>query len=87
MAKDDLARARAKSRPIFFGRELINASVALDFAGGRPLPALVDGKRPYCATAFLAPHWREVRCTDIERRHSFEDALAEYHRIKQALKE
>ncbi|MBM3198374.1 MAG: hypothetical protein FJZ58_03860 [Chlamydiae bacterium] len=30
---------------------------------------------------FMAPPWRELFCHDKERKHSFEDAVAEYDRL------
>jgi len=33
---------------------------------------------------FLAPPWREIYVSDPERRHGFEDAVAEYDRLTEA---
>lgn len=40
----------------------------------------VDNLRHY-PTIFMAPPWKEIYCQDEERRHTFEDAVAEYERL------
>jgi len=37
--------------------------------------------KPYATRVFMAPLWRDLFATDAERRHSFEDARAEYDRL------
>lgn len=40
-------------------------------------------KLRYYPTIFMAPPWREIFLFDNERKHSFEDATKEYHRLAQ----
>lgn len=35
----------------------------------------------YYSTVFMTPPWPEIFCNDDERKHSFEDAVLEYHRL------
>ena len=43
--------------------------------------------RPYHQTVFLAPPWEALFANDAERRHSFEDAVAEHDRLGPAYAE
>lgn len=41
---------------------------------------IIDELRFY-PTIFLAPPWQEIFCQDVERKHTFEDAVTEYERL------
>ncbi|MEO0666601.1 MAG: AAA family ATPase [Pseudomonadota bacterium] len=84
IARDDLAKARRLRGPVFFDRGVVDAAVALHHSAGVPL--LSHGPtRAYAHTVFVAPPWPALFARDAERRHSFEAAVAEYHRICAAL--
>ena len=42
--------------------------------------------RPYAHRVFMAPPWPELFATDTERRHTFEDAKAEFDRLLNSYK-
>ncbi len=85
MALDDLAAADGATGWVFFDRGLIDAATALR-AGDRP----ADRRRPshdarrYHRQVFLAPPWPEIYRRDPERRHGYDDAVAEYERLAEA---
>ena len=77
-------RKAAADRPavwVFFDRGLVDAAAALQHLTGEPtLDALRQSHR-YHRRVFLAPPWPEIYVTDPERRHGFDQAVAEYHRL------
>ena len=77
-------RRAAADRPagwVFFDRGLVDAAAALQHLTGEPtLDALRQAHR-YHRRVFLAPPWPEIYVTDPERRHGFDAAIAEYHRL------
>lgn len=85
MARLDLETAKALQGPVFFDRGLIDAAVALHHAARVPLAETLGKNRHYADTVFLAPPWPELFETDTDRRHRFEDAVAEYNRLAIAL--
>jgi predicted ATPase len=87
MARDDLAAARARPGTVFCDRGVIDAAVALRHVDGTPLEVLLGGQSPYEKDVFLAPPWPEIYAGDAERRHDFEAAEAEFHRLRAALDE
>lgn len=75
--------ARRLGRTVFFDRSLIDAVSALvyeepDYA--EQYLRLVDEYR-YANTVFMASPWPEHFESDAERKHTFEDAVAEYKRL------
>ena len=80
-ARADLAGQGAATSPVFFDRGLIDAATALAFAGGPSTRETLAGDRPYARQVFLAPPWPGIFHADAERRHDFEAAEAEYHRL------
>lgn len=69
---------------VFFDRGVIDAAVAIAHATSNPVSeALVEAHR-YNACVFMTPPWPEIFETDAERKHSLEDAIAEYERLKAA---
>lgn len=82
MAQDDLIAAEVREGWVFFDRGLVDATAALEHATDEPvLSGLV---RRYHHQVFLAPPWPEIHVTDAERRHDFEEAVAEYERLARA---
>ena len=80
VARADRAGAEGASGWTFFDRGLVDAAVALDHLTGEPAAATLGAKR-YHARVFLAPPWPEIYRTDPERRHGFEEAVAEHERL------
>ncbi|MFL4471220.1 AAA family ATPase [Tateyamaria armeniaca] len=87
MAQADLAAADNLKGFVFFDRGLIDAAVACEFAGGASYRSLLGDTRHYAQPVFLAPPWPEIFVTDHARRHSFDDATAEYQRLTRAFSE
>ncbi|MBO6917660.1 MAG: AAA family ATPase [Rhizobiaceae bacterium] len=87
MARKDLNEFRASNELVFFDRGLIDAALALDFAGGNPLNVTLDNEKSYAQNVFLVPPWAEIYVKDNARQHDFNTALDEYYRIKDALED
>lgn len=85
MAKADLTDAQHCDGLVFFDRGLIDAAVALADSGGEPVQETVGETRPYGTRVFAVPPWKELFAQDAERRHDFDAAVREHHRILQAL--
>jgi len=87
---DQLAQARAAAaRRAFFDRSIVDAVAALEHMGA-PVPEAARSTlaaRPYARTVFMAPPWPELFATDAERRHTFDDAAAEYDRLLRAYRD
>lgn len=84
-ARADLSAAAQLTGPVFFDRGLIDAAVALGDAGGPAYAETLGPARIYATPVFVAPPWPDIFTQDKERRHSFDDAVAEHVRITQAL--
>jgi predicted ATPase len=84
LALDDLEKAAALPGMVFFDRGLVDAAAALQHLTGEP--ALETIARPHRTnrTVFMAPPWPEIFSGDPERRHGFDDAVAEYERLRAA---
>lgn len=80
MALNDRSDAEALSGLVFFDRGLIDAAAALEHASGRSILPSHAGER-YNRTVFMAPPWPQIYTTDEERKHGFEEAVAEYDRL------
>lgn len=78
-ARRDLESA-VPGRRTFFDRSLVDAACAVARAGLAAPPGLDDALRnaPYARLVFLSPPWRDLFATDRERRHGFDDAVAEH---------
>jgi predicted ATPase len=84
MALADLAAARSTTGWVFFDRGLVDAEIALRALSGQlPSGASPDARR-YHRQVFLAPPWPEIYRQDPERRHGYDDAVAEYERLAEA---
>ncbi|MEM1429179.1 MAG: AAA family ATPase [Pseudomonadota bacterium] len=86
LATADLAEAERTEGPVFFDRGLIDAAVAVQFAGGRALEDMLGPRRPYARRVFVAPPWPKIFAQDTERRHGFSAAVDEHRRLLQALR-
>jgi len=77
-------RRAAADRPagwVFFDRGLVDAASALQHLTGEPTLDTLGQAHRYHRRVFLAPPWPEIYVTDPERRHGFDQAIAEYHRL------
>jgi predicted ATPase len=81
MAMEDHAVASSRPGWTFFDRGLVDAVAALRHATGEPLQEDLIAANRYHERVFLAPPWPEIYGTDPERRHGFDDAVAEYDRL------
>jgi predicted ATPase len=81
MALADRASAIKLNGWVFFDRGLIDAAAGLQHLTGEQVLKSLRHSHRYHGRAFLAPPWPEIYATDQERRHSFDEALAEYSRL------
>ncbi len=87
MALEDRSAVGSDSKPdgwVFFDRGLIDAAAGLQYLTGEPLLANLGQRHRYHQRVFLTPPWPEIHVQDPERRHSLEDATAEYSRLLEA---
>jgi predicted ATPase len=81
LAHADRAEAARLDGLVFFDRGLIDAAAALaHLAGADALSAMRTAHR-YHRRVFMAPPWRAIYVADPERRHGFNEAVAEYERL------
>ncbi|MGO6695039.1 AAA family ATPase [Rhizobium johnstonii] len=81
MAITDHAAAPEQSGWTFFDRGLIDAAAALQHLIGEPILEKLSVAHRYHQRVFLTPPWPEIYTTDPERRHGFDEAVAEYDRL------
>lgn len=67
--------------PVFFDRGLIDAAAALEHETGEKVLADLAAAHRYNPLIFMTPPWPAIYTQDPERRHGFQDALAEYERL------
>jgi predicted ATPase len=84
MAVADRASAAALDGWVFFDRGLVDAAAALEHLTGEQVLATLGQAHRYHRRVFLTPPWPEIYVTDLERRHDFNAALAEYSRLLEA---
>jgi len=73
----------AKDRLIFFDRSILDGISfyqTLNIKNNDQYDSLISQLR-YYQDVFFAPPWEEIFLADDERKHSFEDAVSEYHRL------
>lgn len=82
VASEDYAQAvKTAGDWVFFDRGLVDAAAAIGLRTGEDPKVRLEGYH-YNRTVFLAPPWPDIYQVTSERRHSFQDAEAEYHRLK-----
>jgi predicted ATPase len=81
IALADRATARSETGWVFFDRGLLDAAAALQHLTGEPTLTTTGAAHRYHRMVFLAPPWPEIYVADSERRHSLNEAAAEYHRL------
>ncbi|MBY3483805.1 AAA family ATPase [Rhizobium laguerreae] len=81
MAIADHKAAREQAGWTFFDRGLIDAAAALQHLTGEPALEKLSAAHRYHPRVFLTPPWPEIYTTDPERRHGFDEAVAEYDRL------
>ncbi|MGV6873790.1 AAA family ATPase [Pseudochelatococcus sp. B33] len=81
MALADRVAAGRRAGWIFFDRGLVDAAAALQHLTGEPALAELARVHRYHARVFLTPPWPEIYANDPERRHGFDDAVAEHERL------
>ena len=80
MALADREDAQRMAGWVFFDRGLVDAASALQHLTGEPALDRI-GPHHYHRRVFFTPPWPEIYATDAQRRHQFEDAIAEYDRL------
>ncbi|RZJ97549.1 MAG: ATPase [Novosphingobium sp.] len=83
MARRDRTWAMRASGLVFFDRSLVDAAAALEHATGKPALTHIADER-YNGRVFLVPPWREIYEHDADRRHGFDEAVAEFERLQHA---
>jgi predicted ATPase len=84
LALADRAAASRLAGWVFFDRGLLDAAAALQHLTGEPALANLGEAHRYHRRVFMTPPWREIYVEDPERRHGFDDAVAEYERLVEA---
>ena len=84
LATEDRAYMAGQAGWIFFDRGLVDAAVALAFAGGGELVDLLAPFERYHPLVFMTAPWVEIYQTDAARRHDFSEAVGEYDRLMAA---
>lgn len=85
LAQADLAAINKADDWVFFDRGMVDAAVACAHYADIPIARSLSGSRAYHQTVFLTPPWPEIYQNDAARRHGFEDAVAEFHRLQNGL--
>ena len=84
LATQDLEGAKSADGFVFFDRGLVDALAALQHVTGRSNAVPERSQSLYNRTVFMAPPWPEIYVTDHERRHGFDEAVAEHERLLRA---
>jgi predicted ATPase len=84
LAIEDLSAARSADGWTFFDRGLVDAAAALRHVTGEDLSGQLCRRHRYRGLVFFAPPWPELYAADRERRHDFNEAVAEYGRLQAA---
>lgn len=82
----DMNAARQHAGWVFFDRGLIDAAVALEFAGGASVVDTLNDPPRFCPVVFFAPPWPRIFKQDHVRRHSLQSAQDEAARLRAAYK-
>jgi predicted ATPase len=81
MALQDQAAVIEERGWVFFDRGLVDAATALEHMTAEPVIEALCRTYRYNRHVFLAPPWPEIHTIDRERRHSLDEAIAEYERL------
>lgn len=81
VAREDHVAASSQPGWAFFDRGIVDAASSLQHATGEPLQEELIATNRYHERVFLTPPWSEIYGTEPERRHGFDDAVAEYDRL------
>jgi predicted ATPase len=84
MSRADLAHMAGSAHPVFYDRGLLDAAVALRHLCNVPFSDTLGPVFPYDHRIILVPPWPEIYVQTDDRRHSFQDAEAEFFRIRRA---
>ncbi|MEQ8257893.1 MAG: AAA family ATPase [Roseovarius confluentis] len=84
MALQDRADVASDTGWVFFDRGLIDAAVALEHAAGIDMAVTMAPAKRFHQKVFVAPPWPEIYKSDNARRHGFDVAIEEYHRLCKA---
>ena len=84
IALSDRELARNQRGWVFFDRGWIDAVSALDELTGEGMLPVFGAQHRYHRNVFLAPPWPEIYQRDTDRRHGFEESVAEFERLEQA---
>ncbi|MCV3736292.1 AAA family ATPase [Rhizobium sp. TRM96647] len=79
-AIQQMQAAAESAGPVFFDRGIVDAVAFFDYLG-RDVPVHLERAARllrYNATVFLTPPWPEIYAGDDERRHSYDEAVAQY---------
>jgi len=73
-------KARPTDRPAFFDRSIVDNITGIERMGLTLPDSFTQALQHYryARRVFMTPPWKELFSADAERRHSFEDAQAEY---------
>jgi|SRR5215469_10447878 len=66
---------------VFFDRGLVDAAAGLQYLTGEVVLEPLCQTHRYHRRVFLTPPWPEIYCTEPERRHGLDSAVAEYSRL------
>ena len=83
VALSDRELARNQRGWVFFDRGLIDAVSALEKLTGEGILQVFGAQHRYHRKVFLAPPWPEIYQRDGDRRHGFEESVAEFERLEQ----
>jgi predicted ATPase len=81
LALADYAAASQLNGWVFFDRGLIDSAAALEHLTREPTLVTLGNTYRYYDRVFVTPPWREIYINDSERRHGFDDAVAEFERL------
>jgi predicted ATPase len=81
LALTDYRGALTSHGIVFFDRGLIDALLGLSHYSGKPVATEVVEAHRFHRKVYLAPPWPEIHVRDAERRHGFDEAVAEYERL------
>lgn len=84
MAIADHLTVRDQPGWTFFDRGLVDAAAALEYATGEASVSQLGHGIRYHEQVFLTPPWPEIYVGDRERRHGYDEAVAEYERLVSA---